>query len=519
MNYENKPDKNNKKIKNVVFLNNNKNRLKKNIDLEKIVIIAYEIMENILYLEYDIDYLIIISYDIKNNSFDFQDIEVIDPNQFNLIDPHYEQIILDKGYYEPKNKKNKINLGESTNELLKEKEENIMESNVRRVKSGKIKNIESDENTKLKAKRKKKKNEDINTEDDNEENIDELYPNEKRHNISYNFTNKKKEKENNNNDIILLNQKSNSKNNIKDIKEENVIKQINIIQDKEKEHKEKKEIKEEKNDEAEEFEKNYKFYFFNENQIIINLSNYKQEPIKPSGLINPSIYCFMISILQALISIPELNYFFLSKIYLLSSLYNNRKDSKINFDQDISEDDYPVCTSYQKFIKVYLLSKKNCINIPRILFHICNKLLGGMHMHDSQEFFVCFLEAMQEELNPSHKNKKKNENKIEKIKKIEKEIKMEDKWNEYRIKNNSFIDSLFTGLMRSTVECKSCKHRSITYDPFIDLNVSISKYKNLEKCLKQFFENEKIDCEYKCDNCKQISKVSFIINNNYFILF
>ena len=124
----------------------------------------------------------------------------------------------------------------------------------------------------------------------------------------------------------------------------------------------------------------------------------------------------MISILQALISIPELNYFFLSKIYLLSSLYNNRKDSKINFDQDISEDDYPVCTSYQKFIKVYLLSKKNCINIPRILFHICNKLLGGMHMHDSQEFFVCFLEAMQEELNPSHK--KKNVNKIEKIKKI-----------------------------------------------------------------------------------------------------
>ena len=108
MNNENKPDKNNKKIKNVVFLNNNKNRLKKNLDFEKIVIIAYEIMENILYLEYDIDYLIIISYDIKNNTFDFQDIEVIDPNQFNLIDPHYEQITLDKGYYELKNISQKI---------------------------------------------------------------------------------------------------------------------------------------------------------------------------------------------------------------------------------------------------------------------------------------------------------------------------------------------------------------------------------------------------------------------------
>ena len=85
-----------------------------------------------------------------------------------------------------------------------------------------------------------------------------------------------------------------------------------------------------------------------------------------------------------------------------------------------------------------------------------------------------------------------------------------EKWIEYRTKNNSFIDAMFTGLMRSTVECKKCKHNSTTYDPFIDLNISINKYKDLEKCLKQFFEYEKIDCEYKCDNCKNISKVSII---------
>ena len=212
----------------------------------------------------------------------------------------------------------------------------------------------------------------------------------------------------------------------------------------------------------------------------------------------------MISILQSLISIPELNFFFLSKIYLISDLYNNENNE--NLDEENLEDNYPICKSYQTFIKIYLLSKKNYIQIPRNLFRICNKLLGGMRMHDSQEFFVCFLEAMQQELNPQNKNKNK---KIEKNKKEEEVAnKMEEKWVEYRKKNNSFIDSLFTGLMRSTVECKSCKHRSITYDPFIDLNVSINKYKNLEKCLKQYFEPEKIDCEYKCDNCKQISKVS-----------
>ena len=494
---EDKNDKNGISIKNSVFLNTKKNNLKKNLNLESIVIIVYEIMENIIYLEYDIDYLILINYDSKNNSYDFEDIVVIYPNQFNQINPNYEQMKIDRGYYEPKNSKNKLELYESTNELLNEKEEekddNKKLNNARRTKSGKIRNINiGDENNILKGKKNnlkkvESKNELKNTEEenDNEQNIDELHSGEKIHNVSYNFQNKKTDI---NNDIILINKKNISKKNNQEINQEN--NQINIKQINEMP---KEEIN---NNEHIEINQEYKIYFYTRNQMIINLSNYKGEIIKPVGLINPSIYCFMICILQSLISIPELNFFFLSKIYLLSNSNN----------KNISEDDYPICNSYQYFIKLYLLSKKNYIQINRNLFRICNKLLGGMHMHDSQEFFVCFLEAMQDELNSSNKNKKAQKNK-----KNENPINMEEKWNEYRLKNKSFIDSIFTGLMRSTVECKSCKHKSITYDPFIDLNVSINKYKNLEKCLKQYFEYEKIDCEYKCDNCKQISKVSINI--------
>ena len=497
---ESKDDKNINSIKNSVFLNTKKNRLKKNLNLENIVIIVYEIMENIIYLEYDIDYLILINYDSKNNSYDFDDIDIIYPNQFNQLNPNYEQLKLDKGYFEPTNEKNKIELSESTNALLnakdEDKDDNKKVKNTRRTKSGQIRNIknidENIENNILKGKKNNlkgsdSKNELKNTEEENEneENTDELHSGEKIHNVSYNFQNKK---QNINNDIILINKK-------------------NIIKKKEKEKEKEKEEEENQNDihqineipkeeiNKEQFEINqeYTIYFYTPNQMIINLNNFKGETLKPVGLINPSIYCFMICILQSLISIPELNFFFLSKIYLLS---NNKNKS---------EEDYPICSSYQFFVKLYLLSKKNYIQINRNLFRICNKLLGGMHMHDSQEFFVCFLEAMQDELNSSNKDKKAQKNK-----KNENPIKMEEKWNEYRLKNNSFIDSMFTGLMRSTVECKSCKHRSITYDPFIDLNVSLNKYKNLEKCLKQYFENEKIDCEYKCDNCKQISKVSKI---------
>ena len=122
-----------------------------------------------------------------------------------------------------------------------------------------------------------------------------------------------------------------------------------------------------------------------------------------------------------------------------------------------------------------------------------------MRMHDCQEFFVCFLEALQDELNSKEKYN------------IPENSSMQLRWILYRQSNNSFIDSVFTGLMRSTVQCKQCHYKSFAYDPFIDLSVSINKYKNLEKCIKQYFENEKIDCEYKCENCKKISKVSIII--------
>ena len=155
---EDKNDKNGISIKNSVFLNTKKNNLKKNLNLESIVIIVYEIMENIIYLEYDIDYLILINYDSKNDSYNFEDIVVIYPNQFNQINPNYEQMKIDRGYYEPKNSKNKLELYESTNELLNEKEEekddNKKLNNTRRTKSGKIRNINiGDENNILKGKK------------------------------------------------------------------------------------------------------------------------------------------------------------------------------------------------------------------------------------------------------------------------------------------------------------------------------------------------------------------------------
>ena len=322
--------------------------------------------------------------------------------------------------------------------------------------------------------------------DDNSEEleVEELNENEKIHQINNRyyrnlsleevdkFHKEKNEKEKKENKIIDNRNEKNNKINQNEIKDKS-----------NKEDDTNDNLNEEKKEEM-------KKYVFNESQLTINLSDYTGETINPIGLVNPSIYCFMICILQTLLSIPELNYYFLCEFFL-----GNNKDEK-------NENDMTTCIAFHNFIKSYKMGKRY-ISIHKQLFRICNNLLGGMRMHDSQEFLVCFLDAIQKELNS---NEKCN---------IPENASMEERWVMYRKVNNSFIDSIFTGLMRSTVQCKKCKYKSSTYEPFMDLSVSINKYKNLEKCLKQYFENEKIACEYKCEHCKNVAKVCFIL----FIIF
>jgi ubiquitin C-terminal hydrolase len=294
---------------------------------------------------------------------------------------------------------------------------------------------------------------------------DELNKNEKFHNISQIH-------------YRLLSFKNLNGNGIKTIvKGKNKCEIQNKENEKEKKEGNKEEIDNYKKEEI-------KKYIFNNSQLSINLENFEGQSLKPIGLFNPSIYCFMICILQALLSIPELNYFFLSRFYLK----NYSKKSK-------NENETVLCDIFHDFIQSYMFGKKY-IELPKILRTVCIRLLGGMRMHDCQEFFVCFLEALQDELN--------NKEKLN----VPENASMKLRWTLYRQINNSFIDSIFTGLMRSAVQCRKCNYKSYTYDPFIDLSVSINKYKNLEKCLKQYFENEKMDCEYKCEKCKQVSKVS-----------
>ena len=194
----------------------------------------------------------------------------------------------------------------------------------------------------------------------------------------------------------------------------------------------------------------------------------------------------MISCLQVLLSIPELNYYFLFKKYKKA------------------EQKTLICDDYSDFISLYQYFQKNQkqMELPPSIYKICHSFLQKGIMHDSEEFFILFLKSLKDEINPAIISK--NNNNLDDNKKN-----MDNIWIKYRKENYSFIDSIFSGLLRSTIICNKCQFESYNYEPFMDLAIPIpNKNKSIMSCLNINFDFENLDCNFHCENCKNNTSVS-----------
>ena len=234
---------------------------------------------------------------------------------------------------------------------------------------------------------------------------------------------------------------------------------------------------------------NSKYIYNSTTNKFFDLNIFGKKYIEPIGIKNKSIYCYMISCLQVLISIPEINYFFLYKKY-------KKQDQKTLICDDFSD----IISLYKYFQK----TNQTCIELPSSIYNICHSILQKDVMNDSEEFLILFLKSIQEEL----KTKIKNENNINNK---ENKLDIEKLWINYRNNNNSFIDGLFTGFIRSSVICNSCKNETYNFEPFMDLSVPIpKKNKSIVQCLNEYFNYENLDCNYHCEKCKLVTSVSLI---------
>ncbi|MCQ2817554.1 MAG: ubiquitin carboxyl-terminal hydrolase [archaeon] len=213
--------------------------------------------------------------------------------------------------------------------------------------------------------------------------------------------------------------------------------------------------------------------------FLTNLNDFCSQDVSPKGLNNPSVYCFMNTCLQCIISIPELNY------YLTTGKYKNEAKYSPKY-----------CEKLAEFIKDYK-EAEDTLN-PRKIIKVCNSLLPSGEQHDCHEFLCRLIGKIQEELNQKKKYT------------FPDGVNLKKAWTIYNEVNSSFVDKILTGMLRSSVTCCKCRHESYTYDPFTYLTLQLNSRRDkdtLKNCLNVYFETEKIDCDYKCEACRKTTSV------------
>jgi ubiquitin C-terminal hydrolase len=123
---------------------------------------------------------------------------------------------------------------------------------------------------------------------------------------------------------------------------------------------------------------------------------------------------------------------------------------------------------------------------------------------------LAFMELLQDEMKAKPTEKSKPLTSPESI------------YSSYFQENRSFINTIFAGQQETVVTCSTCQFRSVTYLPFLELVLPIKGMDSLDECLRNYFQDEKLEDLYECEKCskrrKAVKSTSVTKTPNYLII-
>ncbi|CAD8108441.1 unnamed protein product [Paramecium sonneborni] len=205
----------------------------------------------------------------------------------------------------------------------------------------------------------------------------------------------------------------------------------------------------------------------------VKIRNIKLMPIKELqivGLENEIYFCYLNSVLQCLMGIPQLNYHFLHSYQSECQLFS-----------------YAYALLLRKASKVHYKSRI----VAKELIKVLQKHFSIYEMHDSSELLLFILDKFKEEI---LKNNSPQLN-----------TPSQDQFKQYI----TFIDELFHGQLNSFIKCPKCDKTSQHQDPFYDLSLPLvnknfmQRKLTIQECLSNYFKEEMIEGGWTCSFCNQ----------------
>lgn len=186
------------------------------------------------------------------------------------------------------------------------------------------------------------------------------------------------------------------------------------------------------------------------------------------GLSNLGNTCYMNSALQCLLHVPELNDYFFYNVY----------QKELNLDNPLGCHGN-IASSFGNLLKLaFEPNATTSFVTPREFKSMIGRyssMFSGYMQQDSQEFLSWLLDSIHEDLNRIHVKPY-----------CEKPELLDDDdpsdpivlahlaakcWDQHKLRNDSVIVDLFTGMYQSTLVCPTCNKTSVTFDPFSDMTL------------------------------------------------
>lgn len=206
----------------------------------------------------------------------------------------------------------------------------------------------------------------------------------------------------------------------------------------------------------------------------ISLTTYDTDAVLHAGgnlgLSNMGNTCYMNSALQCLVHIPELNNYFFFDLFQKDLNKLNPLGCNGEIATTFSGLLHKLFDYYTAYPS-YITPREFKLTVGRY-----SSMFHGYQQQDSQEFTSWLLDTLHEDLNRIHKKPylAKPELKDEEMDSASALKRVADTcWDQHKMRNDSVIVDLFTGLYQSTLVCPTCEKKSVTFDPFNDLTLPL----------------------------------------------